>query len=132
METQPWLYAGNRLGELWCEMLFSALSAGVIPERRVLDHVARGWIRPSLGYQVEHGIVAPSELPERVVRRDTWSFTPPHRVGIIPGKGARWLAGKVTSCGKPHPSAGAVLMRSVQAVGYQAYKRLRGRRLLAD
>jgi hypothetical protein len=48
MDTQPWVYRGNPLGDLWVGELARAISDGFIPIEEVHDHVARGWIRPSL------------------------------------------------------------------------------------
>lgn len=131
METQPWLWAPHRLGAVWCRALFEAIADGAIAKEFVFDQVMRGWLRPSLAYQIEHGIVDPAELPERILQVDAYGFTPPHRVGILPRKWMRRLAAALTGYGKVRPSGGARLMRSFQAVGYQVYRHLRGKQLLA-
>jgi hypothetical protein len=131
METQPWLYSGNRHGAVWCRLLFDALEAGAVSKAFVLDQIQRGWIRPSLAYQIERQLVDPLKLPERLRHLDACGFTPPHRVGVLPKKWLRWMACKATAYGNVAPGMGARLMRSFQAVGYQAYRHLRGKALLA-
>jgi hypothetical protein len=131
METQPWLYAPHALGAVWCRALFDALEAGAVAKEFIFDQVMRGWLRPSLAYQIEHDIVNPAKLPERILHVDAYAFTPPHRVGILPKRWLHRLACALTDYGKVRPSPGARLMRSFQAVGYQAYRHIRGKRLLA-
>ena len=48
MSTQPWVYARNRHGHLWVRELLMALDSGFIQIDEVREHVARGWVRPSL------------------------------------------------------------------------------------
>jgi hypothetical protein len=131
METQPWLWAPHPLGELWCRALFDAIDAGAVSKSMVFEQIGRGWLRPSLGTQIEQGIVDPGRLSERVLQVDAYGFTPPHRVGILPRRWLQRLAARLTGFGEPAPGPGARLMRSFQAVGYQAYRRLRGKQLLA-
>jgi hypothetical protein len=80
---------------------------------------------------VEPGIGDPAALPERILHIDSYGFTPPHRVGILPRRWLRSLAAGLTGYGSDRPGIAARLMRSFQAVGYQAYRRLRGKQLLA-
>jgi len=131
METQPWLWAPHRLGEVWCRALFDAIEAGAVSQAMVREQIMKGWLRPSLAYQIEHRIVNPARLPERILHVDAYGFTPPHRVGILPRKWFRTIAALLTGYGNVRPGPGARLMRSFQAVGYQAYRRLRGKQLLA-
>jgi hypothetical protein len=101
MNRQPWLTTVNPLCELWCEELLRAIAEGFIPGDLVADHVARGWVRPSLVEQVKLGIARPSQLPPRILQRDRLLFTPPHRfspalreaaeLGREPGALARWV-----------------------------------------
>jgi Glycosyl transferase family 8 len=52
MSTQPWVYAKNRNGHLWVQELLSAIDDDFISVDEVREHVARGWVRPSLLKQV--------------------------------------------------------------------------------
>lgn len=77
MGRQPWLSVVNPLADLWCEALLAAVAADANVAQALETSLARGWVRPSLGYQVERGIVAPWGLPGRVLRRDD-AWMPPH------------------------------------------------------
>lgn len=46
--TQPWRADGNPLEDLWMEAYRSAVAEGVVSERLVEDHLARGWVKPAL------------------------------------------------------------------------------------
>lgn len=80
MDGQPWLTTEHLLGELWCKELFSAVRAGFISVDFLRGQVDRGWVRPSLMYQLDNGIVDPLMLPSRISLRDRSEFVPPHRV----------------------------------------------------
>jgi hypothetical protein len=54
MPTQPWVFSGNPLGYLWVRDLLEAVDTGFLSIDFVRDHVARGFVRPSLLYQLEH------------------------------------------------------------------------------
>ena len=131
METQPWLIAGSQWGALWCTCLLEAIQAGAVSAERVREDVARGWVRPSLAYQVEHGIADPAQLPREILARDSRQFTPPHRVGVISRSWARSFARRVTDYGSGNPGKPAMLMRGAQAFAYGVYKRLRAKSLNA-
>ncbi len=77
MPTQPWVNADHPLGYLWCGDLLAAVQDGFVATAYVRDHVERGWVRPSLLYQIEHGIRDPLLLPGHVRRRDRREFVPP-------------------------------------------------------
>ncbi|MBW4644603.1 MAG: glycosyltransferase [Goleter apudmare HA4340-LM2] len=79
MASQPWLTTENTLGWLWCQELFHAIQEGFISEKFLREEVDRGWIRPSLVYQIEHGIIDPRELPASVIQQDKLEFIPPHK-----------------------------------------------------
>lgn len=68
--SQPWLTSGHRLGHLWLQELFDALDAGAIRPDDVESAVARGFVRPSLRYQVERRISSRSETPPEVLEGD--------------------------------------------------------------
>lgn len=78
MSSQPWLSTENLLGRIWCETLFAAVRSGAIELGYIQDQVDRGWVRPSLLYQIEHDIVDPLLLPRGVVQQDRREFVPPH------------------------------------------------------
>jgi len=79
MNSQPWLTTENPLAWLWCKDLLNAIQEGFISEQFVREEVTKGWIRPSLVYQIEHGIVDPYKLPASVIQQDSLDFTPPHK-----------------------------------------------------
>lgn len=78
MDTQPWLSTENVLGHVWCKDLFEAIHDNVISRSMVEEHVEKGWVRPSLVYQLDHAIVDPLLVPGHVKRRDMISYVPPH------------------------------------------------------
>ena len=80
MPTQPWLSTINSLGWLWCQELFKAIADGFITKEFVIQEVKRGWVRPSLLYQLEHQIIDPLKLPNSEIKHDNWYFLPPHAV----------------------------------------------------
>lgn len=92
MNDQPWLATHNVNARHWCQALMDAVKDGFIPLAFVRGEVEKGWVRPSLLYQLEHGIVDPLLLPAHVVRQDRLSFTPPHvfpaRLKQVTGYGA--------------------------------------------
>jgi hypothetical protein len=55
MSTQPWVYGKNRNGHLWVHELIEAVEDGFISVDEIREHVDRGWVRPSLLTQVQHG-----------------------------------------------------------------------------
>lgn len=131
METQPWLTTESPLTTMWCSCLLEAIEAGAVTAARVHEEVARGWLRPSLAYQVDHRIADPAQLPPEILARDARQFTPPHRVGIISRGWARSFASRVTDYGSDTPGKPALLMRGAQAFAYRVYKRLRAKSLNA-
>jgi hypothetical protein len=78
MPTQPWVSRRNRLGYLWVRVLVEAIEVGFIPLRYVKDQVAKGFVRPSLLYQLASGKENPVDLPiaGRLMDR---KFVPPYR-----------------------------------------------------
>lgn len=56
MNRQPWLTIENPLAYLWARELLDAIRVGFISMDEVRENVARGYVRPSLRYQVENGI----------------------------------------------------------------------------
>jgi hypothetical protein len=87
MNTQPWVYARHPLGHLWVHDLLEAIDHGFVTREYVLDHVKKGWARPSLAYQIDHKIEDPLLLPSHVLDLDN-DYSPPyhklHRHGARP------------------------------------------------
>ncbi|HXE82881.1 MAG TPA: hypothetical protein VN513_06090 [Gemmatimonadales bacterium] len=95
MPTQPWVYAGHPLGYLWVRDLLEAVDTGFISVDFVRDHVERGFIRPSLLYQLEHRLDDGLLLPKAARALDNGFVAPYH---ALPGGGrtalrraAAWL-----------------------------------------
>lgn len=80
MPSQPWLKTHNPFAWVWCQELFNAIEDGFISKKFIKQEVKRGWVRPSLIYQLEHNIIDPSKLPESVIQKDKLEFTPPHEI----------------------------------------------------
>lgn len=99
MELQPWLSTRNPAAHLWCAALLQAIEAGTIRAAEVAEQVERGWIRPSLEWQVQRKQAEPSLIPRHVAIKDAL-FVPPHRkaemVGALeqPGAGHLWVKAK--------------------------------------
>lgn len=70
MSTQPWVSTDNPLGYLWFRDLFEAIDCGFISEEYVRGHVDRGFVRPSLWFQVTHRIEDPFLLPREAKLSD--------------------------------------------------------------
>jgi Glycosyl transferase family 8 len=70
MGTQPWVSTANPLGSLWMRDLFEAIDAGFLTRDEVADHITRGWVRPSLLYQIDQRDEVGRRLPPEVVAAD--------------------------------------------------------------
>jgi len=89
MNTQPWVSRDNSLGYLWIRDLLEAVENGFISSRFIEEHAIKGYIRPSLPYQVEHGIEDSFLLPKKACLLDKNFIAPFHalpRHGLV-----RWL-----------------------------------------
>lgn len=96
MNSQPWVSTRNPLGYLWCQELIEAVDSGFISRSLLEEHITKGHIRPSLGYQLEHRIADPLLLRPSVVkaldRRFKAPFTQLARHDGTPWKhSALWL-----------------------------------------
>ncbi|MEC4895755.1 MAG: glycosyltransferase [Oscillatoria sp. PMC 1051.18] len=80
MPKQPWLNYQNPLGWLWCQDLFNAVKDGFITQEFISEQVKKGWVRPSLLYQLKHNIIDPLQLPKKVIAKDEKEFIPPYAV----------------------------------------------------
>jgi hypothetical protein len=76
MPTQPWVSTENPLGYLWIRDLLEAIDKGFIPIEFIKDQVAKGYVRPSLLYQVENCIEDGLLLPRHAYFLDK-NFAPP-------------------------------------------------------
>jgi hypothetical protein len=70
MATQPWVCATNPLGYLWVTDLLEAVEGGFISYDYIKEHVDKGYIRPSLLYQLDHALEDPLLLPRRARQLD--------------------------------------------------------------
>lgn len=86
MPTQPWVSRDNPIGHLWVSDLLEAIDSGFITREYVEEHVARGWVRPSLVYQIEHRVVDPLLLPREARALDS-AFVAPYEK--LPGFAAQ-------------------------------------------
>ncbi|MGH7508230.1 MAG: hypothetical protein ACREMZ_02020 [Gemmatimonadales bacterium] len=63
--SEPWLSRAHPLGHVWARDLLDAVARGYVSTQLVAEEVQRGHVRPSLLYQVEHGVEEPLLLPRR-------------------------------------------------------------------
>jgi Glycosyl transferase family 8 len=90
MHTQPWVSQINPLGYLWVRDLFEAIDLEVISEGYVSESVGKGFVRPSLLYQIEHRIEDALLLPRKARLMDE-DFNPPYKK--LPQHGSSpWLS----------------------------------------
>jgi len=78
MPTQPWVSMQNPLGKIWVYDLINAIKDGFITLSYVEDHVDKGFVRPSLLYQIKHNIVDSFDLPKEAVLMDK-NFIAPYK-----------------------------------------------------
>lgn len=76
MNTQPWLSRNNPLGYLWVRDMFEAIDRKFLSASEIEAHVQRGFVRPSLLYQVEHRIEDSCVLSRKARQMDR-GFVPP-------------------------------------------------------
>jgi len=79
MDRQPWISAVNPLAPIWFDALFAAMADRQLSFDTIVQDVKRGWIRPGLLWQAEHGERNPLALP-RTERLKDELYTPPHTV----------------------------------------------------
>ena len=76
MLRQPWVCRHHPYGHLWMRDLFEAVGCGFISSEEIREHVARGYLRPSLLYQLEHRLDESSLVPEEASRLDDGYVAP--------------------------------------------------------
>jgi hypothetical protein len=89
MPTQPWVYRENPFGYVWMRELFEAIDRKFITEDFIADHVQRGWVRPTLLYQVRERIEDGVLLPRAALELDR-HFVYPWELKELPGR-RPWL-----------------------------------------
>lgn len=110
MPTQPWVSRDNPNGPLWARDLFAALREGFLSRDYVMEHVRRGFVRPSLLAQVDEGVEDPRALPPQARALDD-NFVAPYKQGGAGGSkaGRLWAAVRrlvgVGVVGSPPPAA---------------------------
>lgn len=78
MPTQPWVSTKNPLGKIWVYDLINAVKEGFIPLSYIEDHIEKGWVRPSLLYQIKHNIIDSLDLPKEAMVMDQ-NFIAPYK-----------------------------------------------------
>jgi hypothetical protein len=78
MPTQPWVFSAHPLGYLWVRDLLEAVDTGFLSIDYVRDHVERGFVRPSLLYQLEHRLEDGLLLPKTARALDDGFIGPYH------------------------------------------------------
>lgn len=84
MPTQPWVSLDNPNGSLWMRDLLEAVGQRFIPRAYVEDHVRRGFVRPSLLYQLDHGITDSRQVPKDARALDKAFLAPYKQDGAGP------------------------------------------------
>jgi hypothetical protein len=67
---EPWQSRTHPLGHIWVRDLLDGIARKRIEPRLVAEQVALGHVRPSLLYQIEHGLEEPLLLPRKARRLD--------------------------------------------------------------
>lgn len=94
MNTQPWVSQKNPLGYLWFRDLFEAIDRGYVSEQEIRSHIEKGWLRPSLWYQVEHRIEDAFLLPRKARQLDARyraPYTNIHAHGASPWRNLAYI-----------------------------------------
>lgn len=79
MPTQPWVWAENKIGDIWIKDLIDAINEGFISIDYVEDHVKKGWVRPSLLYQIENNILKVSKAHKKTFYELDKDFKAPYK-----------------------------------------------------
>lgn len=95
MTEQPWVSHRNPLGYLWFEALFDAVDSGAIAQRDVDNAIAKGHVRPTVGYQLANRIADGRRLPARALDADRNFIAPYQRLTGNLAPGAHLHAGLI-------------------------------------
>jgi ubiquinone/menaquinone biosynthesis C-methylase UbiE len=117
MDSQPWLNTDNSIAWVWCKELFNAIEDGFISEEFLREEVARGWVRPSLIFQLENKIIDPLQLPPEVINKDKREFIPPHIY--------KKIMKNVTDYGKKKPNLFGLIARKSYATAKYIWQGIR-------
>ena len=79
MPTQPWVSTDNPHGSLWMQDLRRGVERGFISRSYVEEHVRQAYVRPSLLYQLDHGLDDAKQLPQEVRTLDS-NFVAPYKL----------------------------------------------------
>lgn len=110
MERQPWLATDNHLTPLWMDALFQSMQDKFVSFDDLVQDTQRGWIRPGVLWQAEHGERHPSKAPRHVRLKDSM-YTPPHTVARFTRRNnptiraALAVARRVVHWTRRHPNA---------------------------
>lgn len=80
MDKQPWIYPKNPIGHVWVADLIEAVENGFITLQEVREHVNKGWVRPSLAYQVEQKIADARKILAKVEELDRHYIAPYQKI----------------------------------------------------
>jgi hypothetical protein len=78
MPTQPWVSLDNRNGYIWIRDLIAAVDAGFISREYVKQHIDKGYVRPSVLYQLDNRLERSEQLPSEARQLDA-EFVPPYK-----------------------------------------------------
>jgi hypothetical protein len=92
MPTQPWVSIHNANGALWMRDLRRAVGTGFISREYIEEHVQKGFVRPSLSYQLDHDLDDARQLPPKARALDA-DFTPPYKAMNGGSRGRSLLSG---------------------------------------
>jgi len=79
MYRQPWISRINPLAHIWVKELVEAIDHKAISIEEVKDHIKRGFLRPSLMYQISSRNFDVTKLPAKARALDRF-YTPPHEL----------------------------------------------------
>ena len=79
MPTQPWVWAENKIGDIWIKDLIDAINEDFISIDYVKDHIEKGWVRPSLLYQIENNILKVGKTHKKIFHELDKDFKAPYK-----------------------------------------------------
>jgi Glycosyl transferase family 8 len=85
MHLQPWISRENKHGYLWIRDLIEAVDRGAISRAEVESHVAQGYVRPTVLYQLDHRVEEAALLPAKARELDRGYVAPYQKMGAHGG-----------------------------------------------
>jgi hypothetical protein len=70
MDKQPWVKTNNKLCDIWLKDLIMAIKDGFISINYIKEHIEKGWVRPSLLWQIENNYLDSTKLSKKVLKLD--------------------------------------------------------------